>query len=222
MSADSGVKTFRDNGGLWEDHDVMEVASPEGWARDRALVNRFYNARRAQLREVEPNAGHRALVELERAFAVRIVTQNVDDLHERAGSSDVLHLHGELRKVRSTVDPSIVLEWEGDLSDDDRCPRGGRLRPHIVWFGEAVPALTDAVERVVQARVVIVVGTSMQVYPAASLVGYAPQDAEILYVDPQPSLNYELRQRAGLRVIEGTAGGALPGVVRELLEARAG
>ena len=216
MSAESGVRTFRDNNGLWEDHDVMQVATPEAWARDRDLVNRFYNARRAQLAEVEPNAGHRAIAELEAHCTVHVVTQNVDDLHERAGSTGVLHLHGELRKVRSTADPSLVYDWIGPLTDDDRCALGSRLRPHVVWFGEAVPALEAAIPLVAAADVVVVVGTSMQVYPAASLVGFAADDAEVYYVDPAPSLNAELRASPRLRVIEDTAARALPGLA-ELL-----
>ena len=219
MSAESGIRTFRDNGGLWEDHDVMDVASPAGWARDRALVNRFYNARRAQLLSVEPNDGHRALAELKRRFDVRIVTQNIDDLHERAGSTQVLHLHGELRKVRSTADPAVVLDWDGDLGDDNRCPRGSRLRPHVVWFGEQVPALPAAAETVGQAERVLVVGTSMQVYPAASLIDFAPAHAEVVYVDPRPSLNAELARRVNLRVVEGTAARVLPELVGKWLAA---
>ena len=221
MSAESGIRTFRDNDGLWEDHDVMDVASPEGWRRDPALVNRFYNARRAQLLAVEPNDGHRALVALERGYDVRVVTQNVDDLHERAGSRYVLHLHGELRKVRSVRDASVVLDWEGDLGADDRSPAGDPLRPHVVWFGEEVPALREAAALLARAARVLVVGTSMQVYPAAGLVGYAPPAAEVIYVDPRPSPNEALLRRGSLRVVEDTAARALPGLVDELL-ARAG
>ena len=219
ISAESGVRTFRDNNGLWEDHDVMDVATPEGWRKDRALVNRFYNARRAQLKEVDPNAGHRALVRLEERYLVHVVTQNVDDLHERAGSTNVLHLHGELRKVRSTNDPSLVYDWDGDLTDDDRCARGSRLRPHIVWFGEDVPLLGDAAALVAESDVVIVVGTSMQVYPAAGLVGLAPTEADVYYVDPHPTINHELGLRQNLRVIEATAATALPKLVDSLLGA---
>ncbi len=218
ISAESGIRTFRDNNGLWEDHDVMEVASPAGWERDRALVNRFYNARRAQLAEVEPNAGHAALVDLEEHFSVTVITQNVDDLHERAGSSEVIHLHGELRKVRSTGDASYIVEWTGELNDTHRCPRGSMLRPHIVWFGEQVPELERAAARVAEAEVVVVVGTSMQVYPAAGLVGFAPDAADIYYVDPAPQLNYELRQRRNLRVTEAPAASALPDLVKRLLK----
>ena len=215
MSAESGIRTFRDNNGLWEDHDVMEVASPAGWARDRALVNRFYNARRAQLKEVEPNAGHLAIAQLEQHCAVSIVTQNVDDLHERAGSTRVLHLHGELRKVRSERPPHEVLEWTGPLTEQDRASDGSPLRPHIVWFGEEVPLLEEAAEIVGTADRVVVVGTSMQVYPAASLVAFAHASAELYYVDPHPQLNHELRQRSDLRVIAEAAGTALPRLVEQ-------
>ena len=215
MSAESGIRTFRDNNGLWEDHDVMEVASPEGWARDRALVNRFYNARRAQLKEVEPNAPHLAIAQLEQHCAVSVVTQNVDDLHERAGSTRVLHLHGELRKVRSERPPHEVLEWTGPLTEQDRASDGSPLRPHIVWFGEEVPLLEEAAEIVSTADRVVVVGTSMQVYPAASLVAFANASAQLYYVDPHPQLNHELKQRSDLRVIAEAAGTALPRLVEQ-------
>ncbi len=217
MSAESGIRTFRDNNGLWEDHDVMDVASPQGWANDQALVNRFYNARRAQLKEVKPNLGHLALAKLEAALPTHIITQNVDDLHERAGSKNVLHLHGELTKVRSTGNPQHVVEWSGDLTEKDTCPQGYQLRPHIVWFGEEVPALEAAIPIVSGSDVVIVVGTSMQVYPAASLVGFAPSTAQVFYVDPHPSINHELSLRQNLRIIEDTAANALPALVDSLL-----
>ena len=158
ISAESGIKTFRDGNGLWENHRVEDVATPEAWARNPSLVNAFYNARRAQLLEVQPNAGHRALVDLEAAYDVVIVTQNVDNLHERAGSSNVIHLHGELMKVRSAIDEQDVRDWQQELTLDDRCHRGAPLRPHIVWFGEAVPALEAAAEQLLAADVVIVVG----------------------------------------------------------------
>ena len=219
MSAESGIRTFRDNNGLWEDHDVMDVASPEGWARDAELVNRFYNARRAQLHDVEPNAGHRTIAELERTHTVHVVTQNVDDLHERAGTTSLLHLHGELRKVRSTAHPELVYDWNGPLGPDDRCARGARLRPHIVWFGEDVPLLPRAAEIVAASDVVVVVGTSMQVYPAAGLVGFAPEHAEVYYVDPHPQVNAELRARANLRIVKAKAGDALPKLVAQWITA---
>ena len=141
ISAESGIKTFRDADGLWEGHDVMEVASPQGWAQNKELVLDFYNQRRRHLQEVAPNQAHKALVELESGYEVHIVTQNVDDLHERAGSSNVLHLHGELLKARSTVDENLVLDWTVDIHIGDHCPKQSQLRPHIVWFGEAVPIM---------------------------------------------------------------------------------
>lgn len=187
MSAESGISTFRDAGGLWEGHDIMDVASPEGWAANRRLVLDFYNQRRRQLHEVEPNDGHRILAALEADYDVRIITQNVDNLHERAGSSRVLHLHGELFKVRSTRNHSHILHWEKDLCEGDCDPEGHQLRPHIVWFGEDVPALSEAVDITSEADAFVVAGTSMQVYPAAGLIDYAPAGIPILYIDPKPA-----------------------------------
>ncbi len=189
MSAESGIKTFRDSGGLWEGHDVMEVASPQGWNANPELVLDFYNQRRKQLLEVTPNAAHIALTELEKEHRVSIITQNVDDLHERAGSTKVLHLHGELFKVRSTVIESTILNWKKDLNIGDICKNGYQLRPHIVWFGEAVPEMDNAIRIVMQADILIIIGTSMQVYPAASLLQYAPSEAKIYFVDPKPSIS---------------------------------
>ena len=217
ISAESGVRTFRDHDGLWENHRVEDVATPDAWRRNPALVNKFYNARRAQLDTVEPNAGHRALVHLEFAYEVVIVTQNVDDLHERAGSSRVIHLHGELRKVRSARRASEVLDWTGDLGPDDRCSAGEPLRPHIVWFGEPVPLLEVAAEELLDAERVIIVGTSLQVYPAAALIEYAPAEAEVVYIDPRPNPNVELTRRERLRVIAEPAASALPRLVHEWL-----
>jgi NAD-dependent deacetylase len=205
MSAESGIQTFRDKDGLWEGHDVMEVATPEGFGKNPELVLEFYNQRRQQLKEVHPNYAHQKLADLEENLDVRIVTQNVDDLHERAGSSKVVHLHGELTKVRSTGNPSTIMSWETDLVLGDNCKDGFQLRPHIVWFGEAVPELETAVPLVADADIILVVGTSMQVYPAAGLVGYALPGARIFYLDPKPSINYELAQRENLVVIEKTA-----------------
>ncbi len=185
ISAESGIKTFRDAGGLWEGHDVMEVASPQGWINNKELVLDFYNQRRRQLLEVKPNAAHYALKELEKSHDVTIITQNVDDLHERAGSSKVLHLHGELLKVRSTVDPSLVYHWEMDLVTSDTCEKGSQLRPHIVWFGESVPMMEKAVDIVSDADMLLIIGTSMQVYPAAGLMNYVYQDTPIYYIDPK-------------------------------------
>lgn len=185
ISQESGLKTFREMGGLWESYDVEEVASIGAWHRNPDLVLQFYNERRKALRNAEPNAGHFALVDLERDFDVQIITQNVDDLHERAGSSKILHLHGELNKVRSTINEEYVLTLEHwELNRGDLCPAGGQLRPHIVWFGEAVPAIEDAIPLVEQADALAIIGTSMVVYPAAGLVNYAPRGIPIFVVDP--------------------------------------
>lgn len=217
ISAESGIKTFRDADGLWEGHNVMDVASPEGWARDQELVLDFYNQRRQQLLEVEPNAAHRDLVQLEEQYDVHIVTQNVDDLHERGGSQNIIHLHGELLKVRSLGDSRLVYQWEKDLVTGDVCEKGHQLRPHIVWFGEAVPMLEKAAEIVSRADVILIIGTSMQVYPAAGLVGYAMPSASIYYIDPRPSVNYELSMRPNLKIVAENASTGVRKVVDELL-----
>lgn len=185
MSRESGIRTFRETGGLWEEYDVMEVASPEAWERDPELVQRFYNERRKQLIDCEPNKGHTGIAELEKYFDVHIITQNVDDLHERAGSSKVLHLHGELKKARSTIDPYLVYDIDGwEIKKGDKCEKGSQLRPHIVWFGEAVPAMGEAAEIAAKADIFVVVGTSLNVYPAAGLVGYAAAGASLWLIDP--------------------------------------
>jgi len=217
ISAESGIRTFRDADGLWEGHDVMEVASPQGFRNNPELVLDFYNQRRRQLKEVTPNAAHIALVELEKEYKVSIVTQNVDDLHERAGSTNVLHLHGELRKIRSTGNPQDIRNWEEDINLGDKCTNGYQLRPHIVWFGEAVPAIEQAVDELFDADYVIIVGTSMQVYPAASLVGYAPKNAKIYYVDPNPSINAELDRSSNLEIIAKPATIGMQKVVEDLM-----
>ncbi len=186
MSQESGIRTFRDMGGLWEEYDVAEVATPEAWERNPELVMKFYNDRRKQLYECKPNAGHLGLAELEQDFDVQIITQNVDDLHERAGSTNVLHLHGELKKVRSTRFPDLIYDLEGwELKFGDLCEKGHQLRPHIVWFGEMVPAMDEAVPMVEQADIFVVVGTSLNVYPAAGLVHYIRDDVPIFVVDPE-------------------------------------
>jgi NAD-dependent deacetylase len=188
MSAESGIKTFRDNGGLWETYDVMEVASIEGWYKNKELVLKFYNERRRQLETVKPNKGHTGLVELEKNYNVSIITQNVDNLHERAGSKNVLHLHGELTKVRSTKDANYIIDiGYKDVKLGDVCPKGGQLRPHIVWFGESVPAMEQAVEVASRADIFVVLGTSLSVYPAAGIVDYAPPKAPLYFIDPKPS-----------------------------------
>ncbi len=217
MSAESGISTFRDANGLWENHDIMEVATPEGFRKNPSLVLEFYNQRRRQLLEVKPNAGHLALVDLEAAFEVNIVTQNVDDLHERAGSNNVLHLHGELRKARSTTHPNLVYARDNDIKLGDTCEKGGQLRPHIVWFGEMVPMLEPAAELVSIADFVVIIGTSMQVYPAAGLVGYALPGAPIYYIDPNPAINYELSKMKNLKVLPEMATTGVRKVVDDLL-----
>lgn len=186
MSAESGLKTFRDANGLWEGHDVMEVATAEGFSKNPELVLEFYNQRRKQLLQVNPNSAHHALSALEKTHKVTIITQNVDDLHERAGSKNILHLHGELLKVRSTVDDSHIYNWKHDLSLGDLCKKGSQLRPHIVWFGEPVPLISQAIEICKSADSLLIIGTSLQVYPAASLVQYAPPEKDIFYIDPKP------------------------------------
>ncbi|HEX8014451.1 MAG TPA: NAD-dependent deacylase [Flavobacterium sp.] len=186
ISAESGIKTFRDSDGLWEGHDVMEVATPEGWNKNQELVLDFYNKRRQQLKEVEPNLGHKILAELEKDFDVYIITQNVDDLHERAGSSKVLHLHGELLKARSTKNRDLILDWTEDLATGDLDGNGNQLRPHIVWFGEDVPALEEAIAITETADYFAVIGTSLQVYPAAGLISYTYSITPVFYIDPKP------------------------------------
>ena len=185
ISQESGLKTFRDMGGLWENYAVEDVASIDGWYRNPELVLDFYNQRRKQLFEAKPNAGHYGIADLEKWFDVSVITQNVDDLHERAGSTKVLHLHGELRKVRSTIDSSLIYTLDGwELKMGDKCEKGSQLRPHIVWFGEAVPAIYDAIPLVENADFVVVIGTSLAVYPAAGLVHYAKPGAPVFVVDP--------------------------------------
>ncbi len=188
MSAESGLKTFRDEDGLWEGHDVMEVATPEGFRANPELVLEFYNQRRRQLLEVEPNAAHFDLASLENDYNVSIITQNVDDLHERAGSSNVIHLHGELVKSRNVMDEFTFFDCKGDIKLGDKCPKGQQLRPHVVWFGEAVPMIETAMEICETADILVIIGTSMQVYPAAGLMHYVPQGTTVYFIDPKPSL----------------------------------
>jgi len=203
MSQESGLRTFRDMGGLWEEYDITEVATPEAWHRNPSLVMQFYNERRKQLYEAEPNAGHWGLVDLEKDFDVSIITQNVDDLHERAGSTKIIHLHGELKKARSSVDESLVYDIDGwELKFGQKCAKGSQLRPHIVWFGEAVPAMDDAIPLVESADILVVIGTSLNVYPAAGLVNYAKPETPIFVIDPERpqvyirNVNY-IQEKAG-------------------------
>ncbi len=190
ISAESGIRTFRDSNGLWEEYDVMEVASIEGWYKNPELMLRFYNERRKQMFGCEPNKGHRLLADMEKQFDVRIITQNIDNLHERAGSTHVLHLHGELTKARSSLDPSLVyFIGDKEIKIGDKCEKGSQLRPYIVWFGEEVPNMTEAVQIVESADILCIVGTSLNVYPAAGLIHYAPYTCPIYLIDPNPPAN---------------------------------
>lgn len=190
ISSESGVKTFRDHDGLWENHRIEDVASPEGFRKNPQLVLDFYNARRRQLNEVEPNDAHLILAELQEFYDVEIITQNVDDLHERAGSKKVLHLHGELKKARPIDSDVDIVVWENDLNVGDKNDKGVQLRPHIVWFGETVSEMENAIEITSTADYFIVIGTSMTVYPAAGLIRYLPDDCEIFVIDPKLSNSY--------------------------------
>jgi NAD-dependent deacetylase len=216
ISAESGIKTFRDADGLWEGHDVMEVASPEGWRKNQELVLDFYNQRRRQLQTVTPNLGHKVLAELENDFDVHIITQNVDNLHEKAGSTKVLHLHGELLKVRSTKNENYILDWNTDLNKGDVDPNGNQLRPHIVWFGEEVPALEEALNIIQSADFIAIIGTSMQVYPAAGLIHYGKPETPIFYIDPKPATIYDLSNP--LEVIPMNATDGVPFLREKLLK----
>ncbi len=216
MSADSGLKTFRDSDGLWEGYDVRDVATPQAWERDKELVLEFYNQRRKQLHSVDPNAGHKALAQLEEQYDVTIITQNVDDLHERAGSSEVLHLHGELSKVRSEDDPSLIYDIGGDtIKVGDTAEDGAQLRPHVVWFGEPVPNMQKAANIVPEADILIVIGTSLVVYPAAGLVDLVEQHIPKYIIDPDIP---ELRTFDGWEHVQERAAEGTPRLVQDLLE----
>ncbi|TXE18531.1 NAD-dependent deacylase [Psychroserpens burtonensis] len=189
ISAESGINTFRDADGLWEGHDVMEVATPQGFAQNPELVLDFYNQRRKQLHEVKPNKAHFDLATLEAEYKVTIITQNVDDLHERAGSSNVIHLHGELLKVRSTKNHNDIKSWTGDLKLGNVCEKGHQLRPHIVWFGEDVPMIEKSIDICETADILLIIGTSMQVYPAAGLMNYISSKTPVYFIDPKPTIS---------------------------------
>ena len=215
MSAESGLKTFRDSDGLWENHNVYDVATPEAWERDPEMVLKFYNDRRKQVRVAEPNKAHVSLGKLEQKYNVSIITQNIDDLHERAGSTHVIHLHGEVNKARSSVDSGLVYEldhWEMKMGDT--CEKGFQLRPHIVWFGEAVPMIEKAIPIVEMADVVMVIGTSLSVYPAAGLLNYATSSSQKYYIDPK---GYEGDNHYPIEMIKETAGVGVPRLVDQLL-----
>jgi NAD-dependent deacetylase len=212
ISAESGLGTFRGSGGLWEGVSVKEVATPEAWQRDQARVLRFYNERRRDIRNAEPNEAHIALRELEDVFKVTIITQNIDDLHERAGSSTVLHLHGEIMKARSSVDEALLFPRAEDIQIGEKCPKGSQLRPHVVWFGEAVPMMDKAIAVAKSADFFIVVGTSLEVYPAASLIDYVPWESNKFVVDPQPNGLAD----ESFRVVQSTAVEGIPIIVTQL------
>jgi NAD-dependent deacetylase len=214
VSAESGLKTFRDHDGLWHNYRIEDVATPEAWERDMDLVLDFYNERRKNLLEALPNAAHIALARLEEKYDVTVITQNVDDLHERAGSSNVLHLHGELKKARSSVDPLLVYELQGwELKKGDLCEKGSQLRPHIVWFGEPVPMIEQAAELCAEADIMVVIGTSLQVYPAAGLIHYAFAGALKYYIDPKA---VAVPYIPNLEIIRKTAGEGVPELVETL------
>jgi len=218
ISAESGIKTFRESGGLWEEYDVTEVASPMGWALNRELVLKFYNDRRRQLSESIPNAGHYGVAALEKYFEVHVITQNIDNLHERAGSTKILHLHGELTKARSTVDPSLIYDiGYNDINPGDKCEKGSQLRPHIVWFGEAVPMMDEAVKIASEADFFAVIGSSLNVYPAAGLIEHAPAGALLYLVDPNDVLVSHFRN---IEIIKEPATRGVGILTKRLLEIR--
>ncbi|WP_298486580.1 NAD-dependent deacylase [uncultured Maribacter sp.] len=216
ISAESGIKTFRDANGLWEGHDIMEVASPQGFKNNPTLVLDFYNQRRKQLTTVKPNTAHYALTSLQNYFNVNIITQNVDDLHERSGSKQVIHLHGELLKARSSMDKNLILPWNKNIEIGNLCSKGSQLRPHIVWFGEDVPMMDKAIEITKKADALLIIGTSMQVYPAAGLIDYAPKNIPIYFIDPNPKItknNYN-----NLTIIAESATKGVPIAVNSLID----
>jgi NAD-dependent deacetylase len=216
MSSESGIRTFRDSGGLWEEYEVTEVATPEAWNRNKELVLRFYNERRRQLAECKPNDGHILLAELEKHFDVQIITQNIDNLHERAGSTKILHLHGELTKARSTTDHSLVYDiGYKDIILGDKCEKGSQLRPHIVWFGEEVPMLDKAITLTSEADIFVVIGSSLNVYPAAGLIGYAPSRASIYLIDPN---EVTIPVNRKVEVIRDVASKGVEVLIRKLVE----
>jgi NAD-dependent deacetylase len=217
ISAESGIKTFRDSGGLWEEHNINDVATPQAWIRNPALVLDFYNNRRKQVIAAEPNEAHYALARLEEKFDVCIITQNIDNLHERAGSKNIIHLHGEIMKSRSTLDPTLIYDINGtELRIGDKCKRGSQLRPHIVWFGEMVPEMEYAYHVAEQADIFIVVGTSLNVYPAAGIVDYVPGDVPKYIIDP--SSNVKVSGIRNITFIKEKASIGVPTLAEQLLK----
>lgn len=216
ISAESGIKTFRDTDGLWEEYNINDVATPQAWEKSQLVVLEFYNKRRKQVLEAQPNKAHYALVELEKKYDVTVITQNIDDLHERAGSTTVLHLHGEITKSRSTLDPSLVYKIKGqEIKMGEKCERGSQLRPHIVWFGEMVPEMENAQDICEKADIFIVVGTSMLVYPAAGLIDYTPRNIPKYLVDPN---DVSIKGINNLTIIKEKASTGLPMLAEKLLD----
>lgn len=215
ISAESGLKTFRDAGGLWEGHNVYDVATFDAWQADPGLVLDFYNMRRKDVKNAHPNNGHLALNDLEAKFEVTVVTQNVDDLHERAGSKNVMHLHGEILKVRSTINDHLIYDWTEDLSMGDKCEQGSQLRPHIVWFGEMVPMIETASRLVSKSDIFIVIGTSMLVYPAAGLIQYISPDCPVYVVDPKLE---KVQSPNPVRYYTENASTGVPKLVKKLMD----
>jgi len=216
ISAESGIKTFRDADGLWEGHDIMEVASPIGWKNNPEIVLDFYNKRRLQLSEVQPNEAHYSLVKLEKKYQVEIITQNVDDLHERSGSENVTHLHGELLKMRSSINSSLIYNCEKEIKLGDLCVDNSQLRPHIVWFGEEVPMFEKALEITSKADILLIIGTSMQVYPAANLIHYVNSETPIYFIDPKPTIEKNYFQN--LTIIPEKASTGVPKLINQLID----
>jgi NAD-dependent deacetylase len=217
ISAESGIKTFRDSNGLWEEYDINEVATPQAWKKNFRLVLEFYNKRRKQIIEAQPNDAHYALASLEKHHEVNIITQNIDDLHERAGSKNILHLHGEIRKSKSTLDPSLIYDIEGwELKEGDKCERGSQLRPHVVWFGEEVPEIPNAARIISESDILLIIGTSLNVYPAAGLIYYTKPGAEIYLVGPESEPIYNIEN---LTVLKENAGSGVRKVVNKILMA---
>ena len=215
ISAESGIRTFRDAGGLWEEYPISEVATPEAWERNPDLVQRFYNERRKQVLEAMPNAAHIAIADLENRYKVTVITQNIDDLHERAGSSNIIHLHGEIRKSRSSRHPELIYSIDGwELGMHEVCEEGFALRPYIVWFGEPVPAMDAAISQVEMADIFLIIGTSLEVYPAAGLVNYANDDIPKFFIDPSAKSTGRI---PNLTIIKEKAGIAVPALVKQLL-----
>ena len=217
ISAESGIETFRDADGLWEGHDIMEVASPIGWKNNPEIVLDFYNKRRLQLSEVQPNEAHYSLVKLEEKYQVEIITQNVDDLHERSGSKNVIHLHGELLKMRSSINPNLIYTCKNKIKLGDLCIDNSQLRPHIVWFGEEVPMFEKALEITSKADILFIIGTSMQVYPAANLIHYVNKNTPIYFIDPKPTIEKNYFQNL-IIIIPKKASIGVPKIINQLID----